>query len=168
MIDTIKEWCRRAYDRVAKSKLPLRDVLYQDIPEAARVSNRFSNQARFASCAMRRKGYMVQVDSSAFAALKPIVIDPKRRAAMEDAWLRGVLWTPLIVQARVTPRGWVLMEVKDYDIAHFLAERKLRISLQVIEDIDVPANVENLEELKNGLHNAKGEHCPVLSAIITL
>lgn len=163
-------WCKRAYERV-KHRLPSGDTNYAFIPEKVRIKNSLSNSAYFDTFKYRRRGYIAIVPADEFVQLGKLRTPPissERYIELMDAWLRGVIWSPIIVQAEVTPDGWVINRVRDFDIAVFLARKGQRtITVQVMENPDKPATKENLSLLKGGIANRRGDTCQVLFARIT-
>jgi hypothetical protein len=84
-----------------------------------------------------------------------------------DAWLRGILWTPLLAKGDVSDGKWVIATIKDSDIARFLLDKERTLVLQILESSDPPATQEKLDLLKAGLFTRSGKHCPVLLAKAT-
>lgn len=169
-LTNIQWWCKRAYERV-KNRLPDSQVNYAFIPEKARVKNTLSERAYFDSHRYRRRGYLAIVPADEFVSLGKIRTPPISSARYVDllnAWLRGVIWSPIVVQAEVTPDGWVINRVRDFDIAVFLHQKGQRtLTIQLLENPDRPASKENLDLLKGGLSNQRGDTCSVLYSRIT-
>lgn len=166
----IATWLKRRYERLCSRGVktaPTAD--YRGVPEAARVKNPLSNKATFASCVYRRRGYMVQVAAKSLASIAPseTTLTPEREAFLENAWLRGVVWAPLVVQAVVEDDRWILTAGRNMDVALFLAGRQHMITLQILEPTDPPATKEKLHMLKAGLFTRSGKRCPVLFARVT-
>lgn len=169
MFRNIAEWLERKYNKAQRRNLKRTNrTPYQYIPEEARIANALSNQAMFLSCAFRRRGYVVQVETSALVKLAgEAKLSEEREEILHDAWLRGVFWTPLVCKAAVEDGRWVLHKVKDMDVALFLEGRQHTVSLQIIEPGDPPGTKANLRLLEAGLFTKNGGHCPVLYARIT-
>jgi hypothetical protein len=164
-----EEWCRAAYERAFKRAAYVGQNKYEGIPEAARVLNQLSGRAKFASCVMRRKGYMVEVAASSLLALDTTFkLTDTQRSNLEGAWLKGILWRPLLVTAEASADRWTLVSVKGIELAAFLATKGCNLAVQVIEPEDKPATQLGLEILRAGLFNSDGVHCPVHFAKATL
>lgn len=163
-------WCKRAYERV-KHRLPTNVTNLAFIPEKARVKNTLSNRAFFDSYKHRRRGYIAIVPASEFVQLGKLKTPPitsERYIELMDAWLRGVIWSPILVQAELTGDGWVINRVRDFDIAVFLSQKGQRtVTIQLVENPDRPATKENLKLLEGGIYNRRGDWCPVLFSRIT-
>lgn len=163
-------WCKRAYERV-KHRLPTVKTNYAFISEKARVKNTLSERAYFDSFKYRRRGYIAIVPAAEFVEMGKVKTPPitsERYVELMDAWLRGVIWAPIIIQAEATHSGWVIHRVRDFDIAVFLSQKGQRtLTVQLIENPDRPATKENLNLLSAGLYNRRGQHCNVLYSRIT-
>ena len=168
MKQQIQEWCRQAYEQAFKRAAYVGQNKYNDIPDAARVLNQLSRRAKFASCVMRRKGYIAQVKA---IELLPLVGDfslsSEQRSNLEGAWVGGILWKPLLVAAEANKDRWTIVSVKGIEIAAFLATKGCDVSIQVVEPDDRPATQEKLDLLRTGLFNSDLIHCPVHSAQAT-
>ena len=164
----IEEWCRQAYEQAFKRAAYVGQNKYNGIPDAARVLNQLSRRAKFASCVMRRKGYIAHVKA---AELLPLVDDvhlsSEQRANLEGAWVGGILWKPLFVVAEANKDRWTIVSVKGIEIAAFLATKGCDVSIQVVEPDDRPATQEKLELLRAGLFNSDKAHCPINAAQVT-
>ena len=169
MIPQTDAWCRQAYERALRNAAYVTQNKYQDIPEAARVLNQLSGQAKFASCVMRRKGYIARLRATDFAQLDDTFkLSEEQRSNLEGAWLKGILWRPLLVTAEANADRWTLVSVKGIELAAFLATKGCNLAVQVIEAEDKPATQLGLELLRAGLFNSDGVHCPVHFAKATL
>lgn len=165
----VKEWLQKAYERVVKQRPKKReDRGYAAVPAGARPTNKLSRRAMFASCVYRRVGYIAHVETAELAGLKlSDHASPKRRAWMEDAWHRGVTWMPMLIEAAVEDGRWVIHRIKDYDIAHFLADRQRMMVVQVVEADRASGSSGKLALLKAGLYTQDGKRCPVVFARVT-
>lgn len=166
---SINKWLQRQYEKVRSKRLKSApQTRYQDVPKAARVNNQLSNRAAFASCVYRRRGYLAQVAADEFVALLPDkTLSFERREELEDAWLRGVIWPPVLCVGSVKDERWVLDSCRDSEIALFLEGRQKLLSIQILEPDDPPATRENLNTLKAGLFTRSGKRCPVVFARAT-
>ncbi len=165
----IRRWLQRRYEKVrSKGPKSVPDARYQDIPKAARISNPLSNRAAFANCVYRRRGYIAQVAVDEFAALLPsTTITFEREQQLENAWLRGIIWPPVLCIGTVEDGRWVLKSCRDSEIALFLEGRQQLLNIQILEPDDPPATKENLTTLKAGLFTRSGKRCPVIFARAT-
>jgi hypothetical protein len=165
--NNIDEVCRRALERCRLSDTD-HSINYSALPENVRVKNALSNRARFDGHRLRRRGYIASVDATSLVSLGKWAGKESRDERLLDDWVRGVLWLPLLVRAYPTNLGWTIDRVLDFDIALFLASQgQGAIALQILEAGDPPATLDNLDLLKKGLFNKRGDHCPVQHARIT-
>jgi hypothetical protein len=164
--NNIDEVCRRALER-CRFSAPDHPIDYAAVPENARVKNSWSNRACFDSHRFRRRGYLVSVEVASLVPLGVWAGKEERKEKLLNDWVRGVLWSPLLVKAYFTNVGWTIDRVLDFDIALFLADQGQRtIGLQIIEADDPPATQTKLDTLAKGLFNKRGAHCPVIKARI--
>ena len=163
----ITEWLRRAYDKVSRYR-PKFAVDLTSVPAAARVPNRLSSRASFASCAMRRIGYVAHVAIDDLAAIGYGELTEERARWMESAWLKGVSWSPILVQAVVEEGRWVVNNIKDYDVCLFLKGRQRMMVVQVVEPGYLSGSNEKLALLNAGLYFRDGKHCPIVFGRIVL
>ena len=165
----IHRWLQRQYEKVrARGPKSAPNARYQDVPQAARITNPLSNRAAFASCVYRRRGYIAQVAVSEFVALLPDGdVTFEREQELMNAWLRGVIWPPLLCLAEVEDGRWVLRSCRDAEIALFLDGRQHLLNIQILESGDPPANKEKLALLQAGLFTRSGKRCPVVFARAT-
>ena len=166
---SIGRWLQRQYEKVrSKGLKSVPETRYQNIPKAARISNPLSNRAAFAPCVYRRRGYLAQVAAEQFAALLPDkTLSFERKEELENAWLRGVIWPPVLCVGSVKDGRWVLDSCRDSEIVLFLEGRQKLLSIQILEPDDAPATRENLNTLKAGLFTRSGKRCPVVFARAT-
>ena len=172
----IHRWLQRQYEKVrARGPKSAPDARYQDVPQAARITNPLSNRAAFASCVYRRRGYIAQVAVSEFVALLPAwqqaVPDGdvmfEREQELMNAWVRGVIWPPLLCLAAVENGRWVLRSCRDAEIALFLDGRQQLLNIQFLVSNDPPADKGKLALLQAGLFTPSGKRCPVVFARAT-
>lgn len=162
------EWLRRAYERVTNRRPSNReDRGYAEVPRSALVTNRLSNRASFASCVYRRIGYIAHVRTEDLAVLDDGKSSDARQAWMEDAWVRGITWMPLLIEAEVVDGRWRINRIKDLDVAAFLSTRQKMLVVQVMEPDKASGTAEKLALLHNGLHLPDGRRCPVVFARVT-
>lgn len=164
MIGQVTQLLKRLYER--RPKLPEGDT--HKVPEAARVQNQMSNRAAFASCAVRRRGYMVNVIAEELAPFAKNQISYEREQMMLNAWFKGVVWPVPMVRGEFEDDTFVVHEGTDLDIAVFLSGRQRMLALQVLEVEDTPATQAKLHALRGGLTNKRGDKCSILFARITL
>mgnify|MGYP001323679931 CR=1 FL=1 len=164
MIEQVSQLLRRLYER--KPVLPKGDT--HKLPEAARVQNQMSNRATFASCAVRRRGYLVHVLASEMAELAENKLSYEREQMMLNAWFKGVVWPVPIVRGKFENDGFIVHDGRDLDIAVFLNGRQRMLVVQVLEVEDTPATQAKLHALRGGLTKRKGGKCSILFARITL
>lgn len=164
MIGQVTQLLKRLYER--RPKLPEGEM--HKVPEAARVQNQLSNRASFASCAVRRQGYMVHVIAEEFAPFAKNQISYEREQMMLNAWFKGVVWPVPMVRGKFEDNAFVVQEGTDLDIAVFLKGRQRMLALQVLEVEDTPATQAKLHALRGGLTNKRGDKCSILFARITL
>jgi len=159
----IANQCKRAVDKQLKA-LPVIAQDYSAIPENARVSNRLSGRAHFNHYRYRRRGYLLHIEVEGLVRIgaRKIIGDESRQLALMNAWLKGVIWPPLLIIAKVIDDNWVVQTIRDYDFALFLVEQGQRyLHAQLIENPDVAATKANLALLGKGLFNRRGDCCPV-------
>jgi hypothetical protein len=169
MQDILNARLKRTYQKVVKQQPKDKENAgYAAVPAGALVANALSNQACFAECLYRRKGYIVHVSAKKLSAFTQDKLSKERARWMEDAWLRGVIWAPLKVRAIVDNGRWVVQDISDSDVALFLKDRQDILVLQVIEPKCAQGTKDKLALLRNGLYLADGSHCPVLIARVTL
>jgi len=145
--------CRKAYKFKPKTNLAT-------LPAGVLVGNNLSRTAYFHSCRQRRQGYLFNSNPAEFAELawaqnrKPLA--PEQRNVLEDRWLRGIMWLPMLIKVKPTTfqemPAWEVVENPDWWIATFLAEKGWkRLTVQALEMQDVPATNEGLNAFRNGL-----------------
>jgi len=160
-------WLQRAYDRVSNYK-PRADIDYTTVPIGARVVNRFSNQASFSECLIRRVGYAAHASVKRLAAVRYSHLSEERARWMESAWLKGVTWAPILVEAVVEDGLWVVNSIENYDVSLFLQGRQQMLVLQIVEPGHLSGSNGKLRLLRKGLHFRDGKHCPVVLERIVL
>jgi hypothetical protein len=168
MIPQTEAWCRQAYERALRNAAYIKQNKYQGIPEAARVQNQLSGQAKFAACVMRRKGYIAKLRAADFAQLDAsFKLSEEQRSNLEWSWQSGILWKPPLVLAEANKDRWTVTEIKGIEVSTFLATKGCYMTIQVIESEDTPATQAKLELLKAGLFNSDKVHCPISAARVT-
>lgn len=165
----INEWLRRAYQRVANQRPKDKvDPGYAAIPAAAQVRNGLSGRACFAPCLHRRMGYVVHVSVNHMSLFNYRTLTKERSRWMEDAWLRGITWSPLLVEAVVEDGRWVVNHIDDFDVILFLKGKQDVAVLQVVEPGRKAGSEADLALLRSGLFLRDGERCPILHARVVL
>lgn len=161
----LRLFCNRIWERVRSKKS---EINYADYPAGVRVRNAFSNKARFAACRVRRRGYIAHVSSEAFCSLGDNFLSDARHHELMGEYLRGKLWSPILVTANFNHGKCKLLGSREFDVAVFMKKVGQRlITVQVLEDDDVPATQEKLDLLNAGIYSMAGSVCPVLYARIT-
>jgi len=159
-------WCKRAAERVKHRKAAKR-VNYAEIPEGARVRNALSGKALFHGCRIRRRGYIVYVPTEEFCRLGDNYLDDAKRRELMDDYLRGKLWNPMLIRGNFEHGKCKVIGIEDFDTALFMREiGKRTLTLQLLEEEDVPATKEKLELLEAGLYSLRNAYCSVLYARI--
>ena len=162
-------WLQRAHDRVIKQRPRDKESLgYAGVLPKALVGNSLSNRACFASCRHRRKGYTARVSAKKLSAFKYSALTKDRQRWMEDAWLRGVIWTPVYVKTTFKDDRCVVEDIQDYDVALFLNGKQDIVVLQIVESGNDCGSKEKLAVLRKGLFLKDGTRCSVLNAEVTL
>ena len=168
-MNPINEWLKRAYEKVRKQRPKEGGSLkHLNTPEGARVLNPYSKRAHFAGCRYRRVGYVVFLSPKHLVESSYTDLNAPRIEWFKNAWLQGVLWTPLRIEAVVEGDRWMVNHIEDYDIAEFLNGKQDMLVAQVVEPGREGGTSEKLELLHKGLYFRDGDHCPVLSARVTL
>ena len=109
------------------------DLSWIHAPKTARPRRKTSGHAIFAACLWRRKGYLLDASPQAFLDLCGTVrLNEKDRARLEEYWLRGITWKPLVLPLvdydSAVKAG--KPKLSDVQVAVFLVEKgqpKLRI-----------------------------------------
>jgi hypothetical protein len=145
---TYRRACRRANKFKPNTNL-------SKLPAGVVVSNNLSRTAYFQDCRQRRQGYLFSTTPEAFVELNHKPLAPKQRELLEDRWLRGVMWQPMLIKVKPTTyqgeAAWEVWENPDWAIATFLAEKGWkRLVVQALEMQDVPATNEGLNAFRQG------------------
>ena len=145
-------------------------ALYGEVPIGVCPTYATSGQAVFLSCVYRRRGYTLRLDPSDLAKLDNRTLQPSTRTLLEDHWLRGTPWVPILIQVRWLAGRFIIEDNKHYAIALFLAEKGVPlVTVQLLDEGDPPA-----EECKaaalfaHGLERYNEEIAAVHSAEVTL
>ena len=140
--------CRKANKFKPKTNLAT-------LPTGVLVGNNLSRTAYFHSCRQRRQGYLFNSTPEAFTELNHRQLEPEQRNMLEDRWLRGVMWLPMLIKVKPTTAqgvpAWEVAENPDWRVATFLAEKGWkRLTVQALEMQDVPATNEGLNAFRRG------------------
>jgi len=166
-VRNITEWLRRAYEKVSRH-VPKPTTDYSSVPKAARVSNTLSNRARFAHCLIRRVGYAAHVATADLAAVEYKPLTSQRYHWMLNAWLKGVTWAPILIEAVVEDGRWMVKDIKNYDVCLFLKDRQRMMVVQVVEPGFPSGTNEKMSLLNAGLYFPDGKHCPIVFGRVVL
>jgi hypothetical protein len=117
---------------------------------------------------MRRVGYAAHVAIDDLAAIEYGELTEERARWMENAWLKGVSWAPILVEAVVEEGRWVVNNIRDYDVCLFLKGRQRMMVAQVVEPGYLSGSNDKLALLNAGLYFRDGKHCPIVFGRIVL
>jgi hypothetical protein len=145
-------------------------LLYGEVPPCVRPTLVHSRQGAFLRCLYRRRGYLLEVDPKQLMKLDNRELLPQTKQTMENHWLRGTPWAPIVIEARWLVGRFLIESNPDYPIALFLAECDVPlVRVQLLEEGDPPAEQYKAASLfANGLHSYTNGWAPVFSAEVAL